>query len=457
MAERRPRGRRRRWSGTVRVRVTAIATVAVAVVLIVASGLLVARQRRDLVEHLDENLVAEASRIGTAMEAPDAVAPTLDDDDERIVVVFGADGDVVVSSRAGDEFAVRVPRSDDDETQTASFDGESYRVATDAFDPPGGGEGFVVVAGPLDDVDESVATLAGSLLWIVPLAVLALMAVVWVVVGRTLRPVERIRTQVAGIGMAELDRRVPSPPGDDEISRLALTMNEMLARLEHSVRRQQRFVADASHELRTPLTRMRTELEVDERHPQKADTAATRRSQLEEIAGLQRMIEDLLVLARSDAAGVSRSETVDLDDIVLEELRTADGSFVATDASRVSAAQVVGDPDELRRVVRNLVENARRHARSRVSVELAENDDVAILVVADDGSGIPVERRTEVFERFARLDESRTGGDGHAGLGLAIVHDIVTRHGGSVQIDDAPSGGARFVVRLPANSLSPTP
>ena len=236
-----------------------------------------------------------------------------------------------------------------------------------SYDMPDGGEGTVFVAGARDDVDESIAELTTSLAWIVPLAVLALLAVVWMVVGRTLRPVERIRAQVAGIGVAELDRRVPEPGGDDEIARLAVTMNEMLARLERSVRRQQRFVADASHELRTPLTRMRAELEVDERDPAGADAAATRRSQLEEIAGLQRMIEDLLLLARSDAGTPSRrSEPVDLDDIVLEEIRASGRSAITVDASRVSAAQVLGDPDELRRVVRNLIDNACRHANTNV-------------------------------------------------------------------------------------------
>ena len=381
------------------------------------------------------------------MEAADAPIPVFGDDDDRITVVMGAEGDLVAASQDVAD-AVLTGGSADSDARTVSVDGERYRILVESYDAPGGGEGSVLVGGQLDDVDESIAALTASLLLIVPLAVIALLFVVWIVVGRTLQPVERIRTQVAAIGMSELDRRVPTPPGDDEISRLAVTMNDMLARLERSVRRQQRFVADASHELRTPLTRMRTELEVDERNPGEADAAATRRSQLEEIGALQRMIEDLLVLARSDAGAASRTEKVDLDDIVLEEVRASDGSTVATDISRVSAAQVVGDPGELRRVVRNLIDNARRHATTAVTVELAEHDGHATLVVADDGPGIPVDRRSEVFERFSRLDESRTGQAGRAGLGLAIVHDIVTRHGGTVTVDDAVGGGARFVVTL---------
>lgn len=205
--------------------------------------------------------------------------------------------------------------------------------------------------------------------WIVPLAVVALLAVVWVIVGRTLRPVEQMRAQVATIGMTALDRRIPETQSGDEIARLAVTMNEMLTRLEHSVRQQQRFVADASHELRTPLTRMRAELEVDEQHPERADVAATRRNQLEEISGLQRMIEDLSCSpVATPGAKDQRVEPVDLDDIVLEEMCASTGSTVIVDKRRVSAAQVTGDRDELRRVVGNLLDNAHRHATTTVTV-----------------------------------------------------------------------------------------
>jgi signal transduction histidine kinase len=224
----------------------------------------------------------------------------------------------------------------------------------------------------------------------------------------------------------------------------------MLARLERSAHQQQRFVADASHELRTPLTRMRAELEVDEQHPERADASATRRSQLDEIAGLQRTIDDLLLLARSDVGATDHHvEPVDLDDIVLDEIRASAASPVIVDWQRVSAAQVAGRADELRRVVRNLLDNARRHATSTVTVELSESDGCARLVVADDGPGIPWEQREVIFERFARLDEARTGA-GHAGLGLAIAHDIVTRLGGTITVDDSSNGGARFVVTVPS-------
>jgi signal transduction histidine kinase len=194
---------------------------------------------------------------------------------------------------------------------------------------------------------------------------------------------------------------------------------------------------------------MRTELEVDARHPQAADPAATRQSLLDEITALQRMIDDLLELARGDAGALAVDETVDLDDIVLEETVARRSEAVTIDTRGVSAAQVTGQPDQLRRVVRNLLDNAIRHAASTVVVELAEADGMATLTVTDDGSGIPVDRQAQVFERFNRLDGARAGGAGRAGLGLAIAHDLVTRHDGTIGVDSQHTGGARLVVTLP--------
>ena len=173
------------------------------------------------------------------------------------------------------------------------------------------------VAAPLDDVDESVGALVATLAIIIPAVTAILAALVWMLVGRTLRPVERIRTEVSGIGLRELDRRVPQPPGRDEIARLAATMNEMLDRLDVSSRQQQQFVADASHELRTPLARIRSELELARREGDAADPEVVA-SLLEEVDGLQRLTEDLLVLAQLDAGVPARpGRPVDVDDVVL--------------------------------------------------------------------------------------------------------------------------------------------
>ncbi|MET0324172.1 MAG: ATP-binding protein [Ilumatobacteraceae bacterium] len=446
MAERRVRRR------GIRVEVTAAATVGVFVVLVLVAVVLLARQRDGLVGQLDDTLGVDADRIAAEL-ATDATSEPIAGDD-RLIVVERPDGAVDVSidgERQDDLDGLRDVVGDDDE-RDARIGDERWRIAT-ADDDDGGS--IVHVGAPLEDVDDSVAELRRTLLWIVPLATAVLAALVWVVAGRTLRPVARIRQRVESIGGADLDQRVPVPETGDEIARLAETMNAMLGRLERSAQRQQRFVADAAHELRTPLTRMRAELEVDAHDPAHADPDATRASQLDEIRVLQRLIDDLLLLARSDRdAPPVRHVVVDLDDVVLDEARAAQQSAdaIVVDTSRVSAAQVGGDPGQLRRAVRNVLDNATRHARGAVTVELHERGPVAELVIADDGPGIPPDRSTEIFERFARLDESRTGSSGGTGLGLAIVRDIVRRHGGEVVVDAAPAGGARFTITLPLDA-----
>ena len=204
--------------------------------------------------------------------------------------------------------------------------------------------------------------------------VLILALLTWWLTGRTLRPVDKMRAEMAEISGTNLGRRVREPDTGDEIDRLARTMNETLDRLEDAVRRQQRFVADASHELRGPLTRIRSELEVDLARPDCADPTATERSVLDEAIGLQHLVDDLLQLARSDAGAAEMTAVpVDLDDIVLREARRLrDRGRVVIDTSRVSAAQVIGDRNQLGRAVQNLLDNAERHAVTTVTVTLDE-------------------------------------------------------------------------------------
>jgi signal transduction histidine kinase len=238
---------------------------------------------------------------------------------------------------------------------------------------------------------------------------------------------------------------------DDEIGRLAVTMNEMLARLERATDRQRSFVADASHELRTPLARIRTTAEVG-----LAGTGSEHlRAAVEDIATettqMQQLIENLLYLARSDEAALQADqEPVDLDDIVLNERRRFAPSHIAIDSTGVSAGLVVGDRGQLARAVRNLIENAVQHASSTVALAVREDAGVVRVTVDDDGPGIPREQRSAVFDRFSRLDGVRSRDQGGAGLGLAITHDIVTRHRGTIEVEASPLGGARFVMTLPS-------
>jgi signal transduction histidine kinase len=304
----------------------------------------------------------------------------------------------------------------------------------------------------LDDVRESTDALQRALAAAVPVVAIVVGGILWWFVGRALRPMEAIRAQVAAIGPDALDQRVPVPATGDEVTRLARTMNDMLDRLERSSDQQRRLVADASHELRSPLARMRAELEVDLAHPDGADLVATHQSALDEVVGLQHLVDDLLDVARPERAdgGAGPLEPVDLDDVVLRAARRVRAAGrVSLDTIGVGAVQVVGDASRLDRMVANLLDNAVRHATTAVSVGLRDDGAIALLVVDDDGPGVPPADRLRAFEAFTRLDEARTPGTGGAGLGLAIVREIAVAHGGSVAIDDRPGGGARVVVTLP--------
>jgi signal transduction histidine kinase len=324
------------------------------------------------------------------------------------------------------------------------------------------GPANVIVGTEMEQADEAVSELRRALAYGAPGVLFLAGLLVWLLVGRALRPVELIRSQVAEItDAASLDHRVGGPPIDDEIGRLAQTMNAMLDRLQRSAERQRRFVADASHELRSPLASTRAQLEVALSHPDPAVWEATAEDLLSENQRMERLVNDLLFLARNEErpAGLAGATPLDLDDIVLSEagrLRTR--GRVTVDISRVTAGRVRGIGDHLTRVVRNLVENGERYAASTVRLELrrvnANGRGPQIqLTVSDDGPGVPTEHREHIFDRFIRLDDARSRPDGDncggSGLGLAICREIVTAHGGRIWADDAKGGGARFVVQIP--------
>ena len=237
-----------------------------------------------------------------------------------------------------------------------------------------------------------------------------------------------------------------------EIARLAATMNDMLDRVEGSQLQQRRFVSDASHELRSPLAALRTRLEVELRQPD-PDWSSAAAAAVDDAARMQRLVEDLLLLARSDDGQLPiRRTLVDLDDVVFDVVAEVDRGPISVETSEVSAGLVEGDADHLRRVLRNLVENALRHASSTVSISLAEVEGRVMCFVDDDGPGVPEAAREVVFERFIRLDDARSRDEGGSGLGLAISSEIVAAHGGRLAVGEAPLGGARFGLELPSAS-----
>jgi signal transduction histidine kinase len=432
---------------TIRGRVTAVAALLTAGVLVGASLLVLWVLRGQLTDNLDEGLAQRADTI-EAVAGETSVVALGGDEDLLVQVVAG--GQVVAASADMAGLGPIAPldpgvRTVDD----VPGKDETFRVLTRAV-TTSEGPATLVVGIDADDVSEPLTIVANLLTVAVPAVVLVLGVLTWWWTGRVLRPVDTMCVQMAEISATNLAGRVPEPGTGDEIDRLARTMNETLARLEEAVRRQQRFVADASHELRSPLTRIRAELEVDLARPGEADLLATERSVLEETVGLQRLVDDLLQVARADAPVAGRDHVaVDLDDIVLREARRlTERGRVAVDTRALAPAQITGDPEQLARAVRNVLDNAERHATTTITVALSEADGQAVLTVADDGAGIPPAERAKVFERFTRLDEARSRDAGGTGLGLAITREIVERHHGSIFLADREP--TTFVIELPA-------
>lgn len=302
---------------------------------------------------------------------------------------------------------------------------------------------------PLDEIDRSVSTLRGALWLVLPFLALAAGAVTWLIAGQALAPVATMTRRVRELSATNLDARVPVPPSNDEIALLARTMNDMLDRLERASMKERQFVSDASHELRSPVASIRTQLETALRYPDDVDWPDVARVVLAEDERLEHLVGNLLAMARLEEGRLGPRGDVDLDELVMAQApRLRD--LVELDLSAVSAGRVWGNGDELTSVVRNLLDNAARHARGRAAVSVSEQGPWVLLTVADDGAGVPAEQREQVFERFARLQEGRSRDSGGTGLGLALTRRIVEHHGGRIHVEDGPLGGARFVVSLPA-------
>lgn len=314
---------------------------------------------------------------------------------------------------------------------------------------PEGKQVSVVVAQQFDEVERSARVLRSALLITFPLLLAVLGLIAWRVIGATLRPVEALRAgaeRISGSG----DRDVlPVPQSDDEVHALAVTLNSMLDRLARSQERQRSFVADVAHELRSPLASMRLQLEVAQRLGEGGELAGELHDDVVRMSGL---VEDLLVLARLDAdVAPSPAEPVDLVVVVRGLVGRYAGQRVPVVLDAAPAADVVVElgAGELERVLGNLVDNAVRHAVSEVRLSVVPAGARVVVRVDDDGPGIPAADRDRVFERFARLDDARDRDAGGAGLGLAIVREVVRRRGGEARLVDSPHGGLRVEVELP--------
>ncbi|GAA4397624.1 ATP-binding protein [Fodinibacter luteus] len=277
-------------------------------------------------------------------------------------------------------------------------------------------------------------------------------AVTTFAVGQALRPVERMRDQVEDIASSRPAPALEVPAGRDELAKLAETLNGVLDRLRRADASRRAFVADAGHELRSPLATIRVLLDrlAEDRPLEERRLVAARASA--EVDRLSLLVDDLLTLASADEHAMTlQVAEVDLDDIVLAESGVLRARGMPLDVS-VEPVRVRGDAMRLGRVVRNLLENAERHREDAVRLALTRDGDSALVVVDNDGPPVAPEDRSRVFARFVRLDDSRTRDTGGAGLGLAIVAEIVRAHGGTVVAEESPEGWCRFAVRLPTDT-----
>ncbi|CAM5340530.1 histidine kinase OS=Streptomyces alboniger OX=132473 GN=CP975_24685 PE=4 SV=1 [Streptomyces alboniger] len=469
----------RRLFGSVRSRATLAATLVVAVALVAAGTAVLLSLRSNLIGHTGTEAEHSARTVASELTwGKRADQLSLDGDDGPVQVVDENGTLLAVSedleringtgtpdvrpqkpktSDATDEDDDSADAADalepgeiDDSTTfrngSATIDQETadYRFAAVKVETDKQGTLTVYAGAPLSAEQGAVRTALTVMLIGFPLLLAVVAAVTWLVTRRALRPVEGIRGEMAAITASEdLARRVPVPDTHDEVARLARTTNETLAALESSVERQRRFVADASHELRSPIASLRTQLEVGAAHPELLDVAGA----VEDTVRLQRLAADLLLLARLDAGERPAADArFDLAALAREE---ADGRAGVT-VEAPEGVTVAGSRGQMGRLLINLLDNAGRHARSAVRVNVRRAGEWALVEVADDGDGVPEGDRERIFERFVRLDAARSRDDGGAGLGLAIARDVAVRHGGTLTVRDAPAGGAQFELRLPA-------
>ncbi|MCU1404739.1 MAG: Signal transduction histidine kinase [Glaciihabitans sp.] len=442
-----------------RSRITLGAVTVVGIALVLGAVVFVSLVRDGLLDGVRSSADRHAASI-EAQLTTSGIAGLLtgaEEDDDELYQVLSTSGEVLAASENASALPPLLSGGKDDTGFLAIADEDSDFVLVsndvDIADDASGDDELVVITGAsTEDVNDTLAT-------VVPLVVVSLVvllgvlaATTWIVAGRALRPVEAMRREVDAVTATNLHRRIADPGSNDEIGRLAQTMNRMLDRLDNAQTAQRRFISDASHELKSPLASLRQFAEVAKRYPDRVSPGDLSDAVLDEGARLERLVQNMLLLAHADEHSLALAQRdVDLDDILLAEAsRLRSSSELRITSSGIGAGRVSGDAGLLGQVVRNLADNAARHAVGAVTLTLAESAGTVLLAIEDDGPGVPAAQRERVFERFVRLDDARGRDAGGSGLGLAIVREIVDAHGGSVVIGTGALGGARVEVRLPA-------
>jgi signal transduction histidine kinase len=450
---------------TLRARITVLATALFTTALVLAGAALLFTVGALLLNTLDSSAQRSGAEVAALVRSgrlPEQVLAG--SGGVSLVQVVDADNRVVAASPGADT-AVSVLRADELAAvrggthltvsgERASLD-EPLRVVGVRADIRSG-QRTVLVGTALGRVLDSSRLLRRGLLVGGPVIVAIMAALTWWLVGLTLRPVAALQRGAAELSAAGLARsRLPVPAAADEIRTLATTLNNMLDRLDTATAKQRRFVGDAAHELRSPIASLRVQLEVAQRLDSNGTVRELAQDALLDVDRLSNLIDDLLMLARSDERGaMSSRQLLRLDELVTAVLAGYRDARVTVRVGRCLPAAVLGDRDGLHRVLVNLIDNAVRYARSVVTVSVSEptgEPGMVCLSVADDGQGVPAGEREQVFDRFYRLEDARSRAEGGTGLGLSIVREIVTAHGGTVQLRDNDPG--LFVdVLLPLNT-----
>jgi signal transduction histidine kinase len=441
---------------SLRVRLLALGVAGVALALALGSVVLYSVLTFTVNRTVDDGAFATAGAVA-AMVSENTVPNPLPVSGSQVVQVVNGSGAVVSASVSADRLTpllrtaelaralagerISIPGA------RAGLAGTMRAIAVQAGGPQASRS--IIVAVPVNDVEQSQRVLRVTLLFAYTPLVVIMALIAWRVIGSALKPVETLRSGAERISGSDQDERLAVPETADEIRALALTLNDMLDRLAASRGRQRAFVADAAHELRSPLTSMRTQLEVAQHLGEGGELTA---NLLADVARLSTLVEDLLLLARagSDSSHRPVRESVDVRALLVATAERYAGVRVPVSVAAGPAVYASANSDELRRVLANLVDNAVRHAGSQVVLSVRAEGGAAVMTVVDDGPGIPADERERVFERFARLDDARDRDAGGTGLGLAIVRELLRRSDGSISLQDNPSGpGLAAVVRLP--------
>lgn len=331
--------------------------------------------------------------------------------------------------------------------------GQQYRMVARTV-PSAVGPLTIYAVTSLDTSHRAERYLRNSLLIGLPLLVALAAWLISRVVARALAPVDAMRAEVDRIEAADLSGRVQAGSSDDEIANLGLTLNRMLDRLEEASSRQQLFAAAASHELRSPLSTLRTELEVGLAYPDRAEWTKVAEDSLIEVARLEELTRDLRLLTRSRSMQVSATAPIELSDLLAAEVTLRRPRRALSYITELEPVSILADSDAVVRVVRNLFDNAERHATSEIRVAVSGDKNGATLSVMNDGPPIPDRERERIFEPFMRLDEARSLDIGGSGLGLAIARSIMTALGGSI-VAVPVEAGAVFLVWFPSPNTAP--